>query len=61
MPRHAHLDAINLLKKVLVMARGQAEPAVYYALQIGQLAAGLLQVLQQHQPHRRTAAVKLTL
>ena len=35
------------------MARGQAEPPITTRFEMRQLAAGLFQVLQQHQPDRR--------
>ncbi len=47
-----HLDAVDVLEGLGHGARA-GRAADHHALEIRQLAAGLLQILQQHQPHRR--------
>ena len=47
-----HLDAVDVLEGLGHGARA-GRAADHHALEMRQLAAGLFQILQQHQPHRR--------
>ena len=51
-PGMHHLDAVDVLEGLGDGARA-GRAADHHALEVRQLAAGLLEVLQQHQPHRR--------